>query len=106
MMNSFFIKIQKILIEYSLNHNKVATIFLFGSILKRENVSDIDILLVYPDSSYNKIVISLKKSIQELLQEKLSMQSDICMLTEKEDRETKFSLTENAVCIYKINSKD
>jgi len=73
-------------------------IYLFGSAKSSNNYNDIDLLIVYKDNSVNIVdILLLRKKIADKLKSIYEVGIDICILSEKENEETKFIEKENGI---------
>lgn len=81
--------------------------YLFGSIIKDNcKPNDIDILILYDDSSINNFysVINLRKILEERLTWIFNLPIDITLLSYKENTEINFVLSEKAEFFYTISN--
>lgn len=80
--------------EYGINFH------LFGSILKKENPRDLDILMIYDQDLINlKSVLKLKNEIVNYLKENSFSEVDLLLLSIEEELEVNFIKSEKAVNI-------
>jgi predicted nucleotidyltransferase len=77
---------------------KGADLYLFGSALHSNNISDLDLLIIYDSDVINaEIAIGIRKVIREKLQRKLDLIIDITLLSIAEQEQTKFIKSEKAI---------
>lgn len=75
-------------------------IYLFGSSLTKESPSDIDLLIVYNDETFNiNSILEFRIWVKEQLANALNMDIDILLLSDKEISTNSFIEDEGAVKI-------
>lgn len=74
----------------------------FGSSLEKEDVNDIDLLLIYKNTERNRQdeILALKKVIKNYLFEQYQTAIDVTVLSENEENEKKFLEQINYIKVY------
>jgi predicted nucleotidyltransferase len=74
----------------NLENNRV-NFYIFGSILQSDQPRDIDLLIVYDESTISpKDIIKLKHKLDKMIGQEIGKQADICMLSLVEVAQSKF----------------
>lgn len=73
------------------------SIYLFGSILSKKRPNDIDVLITYNSKVVNiERAIEFRKYIKNKLEKSSNLSVDICLLSDKENEQSRFSYEEDA----------
>jgi len=72
-------------------------IFCFGSVLHKAKHKDIDLLIVYDKNRIDvSRAIQIRKRLVKVISRELEMNTDICLLSKEEDKQSRFSESERA----------